>query len=457
MKAAVVAVGTELLGVDRLDTNSLFLARVLETYGVELRRKVVLGDTVDDIARELARLADEVELVIVSGGLGPTADDVSREAAAQAFGRALTLDQGALGALEARFRRFGVPMPPANRKQAERIEGATLLENPLGTAPGQRLSAGDCTLFLLPGVPRELEGLTAQAVVPWLRERWDGSGIERRVLKIACVPESGVEERIKPAYGEFGREWITVLAKPSEILVYAVAAGRPEARRERLDRMQSRLHELIGDTVFSLREEDTLESVVGRLLAERGQTVATGESCTGGLVAERLTRVPGSSTYVRGAAVAYSNDAKRAILGVPAGTIASEGAVSEATAAALARGAIERFEADWGIGITGIAGPGGGSEEKPVGLVHIAVAGPDGSLVHRRPVFPGDRERVRWQSSQWALDLLRRRLAGLSEGPQPWGRAAGAPASSAPASPQRTLTGASSPLDHTPPPGRAGA
>ena len=188
--------------------------------------------------------------MIVSGGLGPTADDVTREATAQAFGRGLTPDQGALADLEARFRRFGVPMPPPNRKQADRIEGAALLANPLGTAPGQRVSAGDCTLFLLPGVPRELEGLTETAIVPWLRERWDGGGIERRVLKVACVPESGVEERITPAYGEFGREWITVLAKPSEILVYAVAAGSPEARRERLDRMQSRLRELIGDTVF---------------------------------------------------------------------------------------------------------------------------------------------------------------------------------------------------------------
>jgi nicotinamide-nucleotide amidase len=433
MKAAVVAVGTELLGVDRLDTNSLFLARVLETYGVELRRKVVLGDTTDDIARELARLAGEVELVIVSGGLGPTADDVTREATAQAFGRELALDQGALAALEARFRRFGIAMPSTNRKQADRIEGAELLENPLGTAPGQRVTAGACTLFLLPGVPRELEGLTASAIVPWLLERWDGGGIERRVLKVACVPESGVEERIKPAYGEFGREWITVLAKPSEILVYAVAAGSPETRRARLDQMQSRLHELIGDTVFALREEDSLESVVGRLLSDRRHTVATGESCTGGLVAERLTRVPGSSAWFRGGAVAYSNDAKSTVLGVPAETIASEGAVSQATVTALARGAIERFAADWGIGITGVAGPGGGSEEKPVGLVHIAVMGPDGSIAHRRPVFPGDRERVRWQSSQWALDMLRRRLAGLSEGPQPWGGAA--PAISARTSP----------------------
>lgn len=413
MKAAVVAVGTELLGVERLDTNSLYLTRILENYGVSLRRKAVLGDDVDEVARELARLAGEVELVVVSGGLGPTADDVTREATAQAFGRGLTLDQGALADLEARFRRFGIPMPAPNRKQADRIEGATLLANPLGTAPGQRVEQGDCTIFLLPGVPRELEGLAQSAIVPWLRERWDGGGIERRVLKIACVPESGVEERIAPAYGEFGREWITVLAKPSEILVYATAAGSTAARRERLDRMHARLRELAGDSVFADRDQDTLESVVGRLLADRGATLATAESCTGGLVAERVTRVPGSSAWFLGGAVAYSNEAKKSLVGVPADVLAREGAVSEATATALAHGAQDRFGAGWGIGITGIAGPDGGTAAKPVGTVHIAIAADDGTVQHRVAVYPGDRERVRWQSSQWALDMLRRRLLGL--------------------------------------------
>jgi nicotinamide-nucleotide amidase len=413
MKAAVVAVGTELLGVDRLDTNSLYLTRILESFGVELRRKAVIGDDEEEVAKELARLATEVDLVLVSGGLGPTADDVTREAVARAFGLGLALDPGALADIEARFRRFGIPMPPPNRKQAEVVEGAMVLPNANGTAPGQVVTHGGATVFLLPGVPRELEGLAQTALVPWLRERWDGGTIERRVLKVACVPESGVEERIAPAYAEFGRESITVLAKPSEILVYASAGGDPDARRRRLDSMQGRLRELIGDPVFADREQDSLESVVGALLRERGSTVATGESCTGGLVAERLTRVAGSSAYFLGGAVAYSNAAKTAILGVPADLLAREGAVSEAAAGALAGGARERFGADWGIGITGVAGPDGGSESKPVGTVHIAVAARDGSLVHRRAVYPGDRERVRWQSSQWALDMLRRRLLGL--------------------------------------------
>ena len=410
MKAAVVAVGSELLGVDRLDTNSLHLTRILERYGVELRRKAVLGDDVDEIARELARLGREVDLVIVSGGLGPTADDVTREAVAQAFGRGLVHDEATLAAIEARFRGFGVAMPSTNRKQADRIEGATLLPNARGTAPGQLLEVGGCAIFLLPGVPGELEHLTQVAVVPWLERRWDGGGIERRVLKVACVGESALEERILPAYAEFGREWITVLAKPSEILVYVSAAGDPEARRRQLEAMQERLRELIGDSVFADREEDSLESVVGGLLLARGETLAVAESCTGGLVAERVTRVAGSSAYFLGGAVAYSNDAKTSLVGVPAEVIARDGAVSEATATALARGARARFGASWGIGVTGIAGPGGGTATKPVGTVHIAVAGGDGALAHRGAVYPGDRLRVRFHSSQWALDLLRRQL-----------------------------------------------
>ncbi|HVR27913.1 MAG TPA: competence/damage-inducible protein A [Thermoanaerobaculia bacterium] len=413
MKAAVVAVGTELLGVDRLDTNSLHLTRILESFGVELRRKAVVGDDEEEVAKEVARLAEEFDLLLVSGGLGPTADDVTREAVARAFGRGLILDPTALDELEARFRRFGIAMPAPNRKQAERVEGATLLHNAHGTAPGQLLCSGGCAIFLLPGVPRELEKLAETALVPWLRERWDGTGIERRVLKVACVPESGVEERITPAYAEFGREAITVLARPAEIHVWASAAGDEETRGRRLERMQRRLRELIGDTVFAEREEETLESVVGGLLATRGGTLAVGESCTGGLVAERLTRVPGSSAWFLGGAVAYSNPAKTALLGVPGELLAREGAVSEATAGALARGARQRFDASWGIGVTGIAGPGGGSEAKPVGTVHIAVTSENGSLVHRRAVYPGDRERVRWLSSQWALDMLRRRLLGL--------------------------------------------
>ena len=413
MQAASVAIGSELLSIERLDTNSLFLARTLEQYGVALRRKSVVGDDIEAVAQELERLTTEVDLVLVTGGLGPTADDVTREATAKALGRTLTLEPDELANLEQRFRRHGIEMPAVNRKQAEVLSDAIVIPNPRGTAPGQIIEHGRCTIFLMPGVPREMEGMVNESLVPWLEARWDGRGIERRVLKVACLPESRVEERIGPAYAEFGREWITVLAKPAEIHIYASARGSATECEERLSAMQQRLAELVGDAVFSAREDGTLESVVGALLAERGATVATAESCTGGLVAERITRVAGSSAYFLGGAVVYANSAKENVLGISGSLLETAGAVSEEVAHAMASGACRHFGASYGIGITGIAGPGGGTELKPTGTVHIAVCGPGGDAVHRAALFPGDRERVRVQSGQWALELLRRLVLGL--------------------------------------------
>ena len=415
MQAAVVAIGSELLGVERLDTNSLFLTGILERYGVVLRRKSVVGDDVDAIALELEHLATEVDLVLITGGLGPTADDVTREAVAKALGRTLALDPAVLNSLEERFRRHGIEMPSVNRKQAEVLSGATLISNPRGTAPGQIVQHGSCTFFLMPGVPREMKGMVEGILVQWLETRWDGGGIERRVLKVACLPESRVEQHIGAAYEEFGREWITVLAKPAEIHIFASARGSVAEREDRLGTMQRRLRALVGDAVFSAEEDGTLESVIGALLAERGATVATAESCTGGLVAERLTRVPGSSAYFRGGAVTYANSVKESVLEVPRSLLDTAGAVSEEVALAMARGACHRFSSTYGIGITGIAGPGGGTELKPTGTVHIAVCGPEDESRHRVGVFPGDRERVRVQSGQWALDLLRRLLLGMGD------------------------------------------
>lgn len=417
MRAAVVAVGSELLDVDRLDTNSLTLTGVLQRYGVELCCKTVVGDEVERIAEELVRLARATDLVLVTGGLGPTTDDVTREAAARAFGRRLELSSEALAAIEARFGRHGVEMPRVNRKQAEILEGAAWIPNPRGTAPGQLLELREpsCALFLLPGVPNELEGMVDSHLQPWLRKRWDGAGISRCVLKVACVPESRVEERIMPAYEEFGRAAITVLARPAEIHVWGKASGSPAEREERLARMRRRLRELLGSEVFAEDEAETLESVVGSLLVQRRRTVGTAESCTGGLLAERLTRVPGSSDYFLGGVVTYSNQAKEELMAVPHELLLRHGAVSEEVARAMARGAQEAFRAHYGIGITGVAGPGGGTPQKPVGLVHIAVAGDDGEIVHRGARYPGDRQRVRVQSAQWALDLLRRRLLERGE------------------------------------------
>jgi nicotinamide-nucleotide amidase len=431
MLAAILAVGSELLGTERLDTNSLRLTRLLEQHGVELRRKAVVGDAIAEMAAELRLCCERVDLVLVTGGLGPTADDVTREAVAEVLGRGMREDPEVVAAIERRFAHLGWRMPEVNRRQAMILEGAEIIPNGRGTAPGLLLSTagarGTVHVFLFPGVPAELEGMITSHLEPWLAARSGGVARETAVLKVACLPESEVEERIAAAYEEFGREWITILAKPGEIRLLATAAGSTEERAERLAAMTSRLSGLVGDAVFARCEEDSLEGVVGELLLAAGrpapQTLTVAESCTGGLLGERLTRVAGSSAYFLGGAITYTDELKVQMLGVPEELLREHGAVSEPVARAMAEGVCRALGSDWGIGITGVAGPGGGSAAKPVGTVHIGLAGPDpagGRLVtHRKVRFPGDRDRVRWQASQLALELLRRRLlAGAPETPR---------------------------------------
>jgi nicotinamide-nucleotide amidase len=414
MKAAIIAVGSEMLGSERLDTNSLRLSTLLARYGVELRRKSVVGDLEADLVAEIHALLPVFDLVIVSGGLGPTADDVTRPAVAAALDRGISIDEGVVEVIAERFARMGRKMAEVNRRQAEVIDGATVLANDRGSAPGLTLTEGRSTLFLFPGVPSELDAMCARYLEPWLAERTGGAALESAVLKVACVAESTLEEWIAPSYDEFGREAITVLAKPGEIEVWATAAGEPAARQERLAVMKARLRELIGDSCYAEGPRASLEGTLGELLRRAGATLATAESCTGGLVAERLTRVPGSSDYFVGGAVTYSDRLKSELLGVPEALLAEHGAVSEPVVRAMAEGARTRLGADYAIAITGVAGPGGGSPEKPVGTVEIAIAGPgDGEVEAMRIRYPGDRERIRWISSQFALEMLRRRLAGL--------------------------------------------
>ena len=416
MKAAILAVGSELLGVDRLDTNSLKLTRVLERYGVELVGKAVAGDDEGEIAAEIGRRLDQGLLVLVTGGLGPTADDCTRAAAARALGRGLAIDEAQVERMRQLFAGYGRKMPEVNRRQAELIDGAELLHNPAGTAPGQRLDApSGGTLFLFPGVPRELEALIGLHLEPWLESRLGTEGgTERGVIKVACLPESVLEERIAPAYDRFGRADISVLASPSEIRIQFFARGTAAERRARLAEMSASLRELAGSAVFTDREEATLESEVLEALVAAGATVSTAESCTGGSIAARLTSIPGSSAAFDGGIVAYSNEMKTLLVGVPAAVIEEFGAVSREVASAMAEGARQRFGTTYGIAVSGVAGPGGGTAEKPVGTVHLALDGPgDGDLVHRQVRFPGDRERVRRMTEQLALEMLRRSLLGL--------------------------------------------
>jgi len=410
VEAGIVAIGSELLGSDRVDTNSLELTRSLRAFGFELRFKSVVGDSIDDIAAELLRLAGRVDLVVVTGGLGPTSDDVTREAIARAFDKELVLHEQIVGDMERRFAKAALKMPEVNRRQALVPEDARWIHNERGTAPGLQLEHGDCTLFFFPGVPHELEGMIASSLRPWLEARGGNTGVEERRLKVACLAESRVEEMIAPAYAEFGRERITVLAKPGEIEIRASVVGRPVERTEELRRMHARLSSLLGQAVFSADGSQSLEAVVGDLLVAASATVSTAESCTGGLVAERLTRVSGSSAYFAGGAVTYADRLKREILGVAAASIEQHGSVSEVVALEMAVGAIERFGTDYALALTGVAGPDGGSEEKPVGTVHIALCGPGGTTAHYKGRFPGPRERVRQMASQWALDLLRKSL-----------------------------------------------
>lgn len=411
MRAAILAVGSELLGTDRLDTNSLRLTEALERFGVNLERKVVIGDRRQALAAEVRRLVADHDLLLVTGGLGPTTDDLTREAVADALGRELAEDESLVQEIRERFRAFGRPMPEVNRRQAMVPTGeAQVIQNPRGSAPGLRLTEpSGTTLFLFPGVPAELEGMIESHLLPWLAERCGGASQESVVLKVACLPESEVEERIAPAYDELGRDAITVLAGAGEVLVRATATGPDGERRRRLAEMEERLAELLGRAVFAREADLTLEAVVGRLLVERSQTLVTAESCTGGLVAERVTAVPGSSGYFLGGAVAYSNRLKHELLGVRLTTLAAHGAVSEQVARQMAEGARVALGADWSVAVTGIAGPSGGSEEKPVGTVHLAWGGPNGSS-HRRVRFLGGRNRVRRLASQVALEGLRRRL-----------------------------------------------
>lgn len=406
MRAAILAVGSELLGADRLDTNSLRLTESLLLHGVALGHKSVVGDDPEEIAAAVELALGRCQLVLITGGLGPTRDDVTREGVARALGRSLERREEIVEDIRRKFARFGKKMPEANRRQADLIEGAEVLENRWGTAPGQRVVHGEATIFLLPGVPAELERLVPLHLEPWLARR-AAPAAETAVLKVACIGESALEDRLRPYYDELGGDRLSILSRPGEITL-RVGAGDGGAT---LERRLGRLVEVLGDSVFARDAETSLEGVVGQGLRAAGATVVTAESCTGGLVAERLTRVPGSSDYFLGGVVTYADRQKRELLGVPAELLAAHGAVSEAVVRAMARGARERLGGDFAIAVSGIAGPGGGSDEKPVGTVHVAIAGPGGRELHRRLQLPGGRRRIRAQAAQWALDLLRRELA----------------------------------------------
>jgi nicotinamide-nucleotide amidase len=417
LTAEVLAVGSELLTPHRIDTNSLHLTAQLNELGIEVRGKSVVGDDRSDLMAWLVGALGRVDLVVATGGLGPTEDDLTREAAAEALGLALEEDAEVLRAIEERFARRKITMPPINRRQARVPRGAVWLPNPNGTAPGLWIEHGERVLVLLPGPPREMQAMFDASVVPRLAGRTAGRGLRRRVIKTTGWPESQVDEVAAPIY----RTWLdaqvpiqtTILASPGQIELHLSAAGEDRPVIDgALDAAVGALRRALGAIVFSI-DGRSLEDVVGDGLRERGAHISVAESCTGGLLLGRLTNVPGSSAWVTGGVVAYDNAVKLAELNVPQELLASHGAVSEPVAVAMAEGVRARLGTEIGVGVTGIAGPSGGTPTKPVGTVVIAVAGSSSKV--RTFTFPGDRQMVRAQAVQAALNMVRRVLSSAND------------------------------------------
>src|SRR5215468_9905019 len=406
MKAEIIAVGSELLTPDRLDTNSLFLTEELNKLGIEVLRKTVVGDH-PELLREAFRDAlNRVPLILSSGGLGPTEDDLTRETVADLLGRKLQRNDDIVRHIQARFRSFGREMPENNIRQAMVPEGAEILANPRGTAPGLWIEDAGRSIALLPGPPRELQPLFHEEVLPRLIRRVSKVRMFHRELRVTGLGESLVDARIAPIYKRYAAVNTVVLASPGETQVHLrMWTDDAQQARETLDEISQAFELALTDRIFS-QDGTPMEDVVARLLTRHQATIAVAESCTGGLLAERLTSIAGSSSYFLGAAVCYSNELKTAWADVPPELIQAKGAVSSEVAVALAQGIRRRVGSTLGVGITGIAGPGGGSEEKPVGTVHIALASADG-VKEKNPRFPGDREMIRFQASQFALDLVR--------------------------------------------------
>lgn len=413
--ASILAVGSELLGTTRLDTNSLFLTGELETMGLRVIRKACVGDEWPDLEGEMRLALGRAPLLVVSGGLGPTADDRTKEVLAAILGRKLVRDEEILERLRERFRRRGFEMPKVNEKQADVVEGSVVLVNRRGSAPGFLVEEGGRTVVLLPGVPAELKAMWTDEAAPRLARVFGTGGVHRRILKVGGLPESVVEERIQPVYAAWTETPITILANAGEVQLHVAARGTAEEAAKTLDRLEADFRKALGDDIFG-RDAETLEGNVGSLLRSRGETLALAESCTGGLLAARLTEVPGSSDYFLGSAVTYANSAKAGLVGVKPETLERFGAVSEETAREMAAGARLRFGATIGFAVTGIAGPSGGSVEKPVGTVHMALDAADGTRLHRLGLFPGDRALIRRWTVSAALVMIRKHLLASGGG-----------------------------------------
>lgn len=408
--AEIIAVGSELLTPRYLDTNSLFITQELNNLGVAVVAKQVIGDDRARLSEAIRAAVDRSEILILIGGLGPTEDDVTRDAVSDALGRnqALCVEQERI--LEHRFRQIHRPMAENNRRQAYLIDGAEALMNPNGTAPGQFVTTGRGTVVLLPGPPRELKPMMVNEVIPRLKAVLPAKVIKTRTFRITGIGESDLDTLIAPVYTKYSNPVTTVLSSPGDLSVHLRASGDTEDEADALlCEVGNRIAELLEYRVYTEDAEESLEQVIGRLLRARHATVATAESCTGGLIASRLTEHAGSSDFFIGGFVTYSAEQKQQVLGVPQELLAQYTPVSEPVAAAMAQGALKRTGATYGVSTTGYAGPSGGTEGDPIGTVYVGIAGPDSTRVTRIR-HGGDRHRIRTLATQNALDLLRRTL-----------------------------------------------
>jgi len=414
MQACIIAVGSEMLTPFRVDTNSLFVTEHLNTIGIDVRMKAVVGDDVGELVTLLRGALEWADVIVMTGGLGPTEDDITRDAVARVLNVSMSEDDAVVSKIRARFAKRGITMPEINRRQGMVPEGATLLDNPNGTAPGLWIERGKTAIVLLPGPPREMKPMFEAVVRERLAPRRGGAGLFRRVIKITGRTESDVDATAQPIYSPWQSRPVpiatTILAVLGQIELHLTATARDKADADRaLDAAIAELQPVLGDAIYSVNGLG-LEAIVAEILTSRKLTIATAESCSGGLLASRLTDVPGSSAYMQQGVVCYSNQSKTQWLGIPPTLIEEYGAVSEPVAKAMAAGIRERASTDIGVGITGIAGPSGGTPEKPVGTVAIAVSALNDQRVRTFQFF-GGRDLVKFQSSQAALNMIRLMLS----------------------------------------------
>ncbi len=409
LSAEIIAIGSELLTPTKIDTNSLWLTGKLNDIGIEVKLKTVVGDDELRLEETIRDAIGRSDIVVTTGGLGPTEDDITRKVSAKAIDKELVFEEELVEELVTKFKAFGKVMPEKNKRQAFIIDGAEVLPNPRGSAVGMLRVLGDKFLVVLPGPPRELKPMFADFVLPKLKELAGEVFVKRRSLRIAGMGESAVDELIAPIYTKYENPQTATLFNKSEIEVQLTAQGKSDGEAESLiDELAEQIVEKMGLSVFA-KNGETMEEVVGKLLFERSETLSVAESCTGGLIGERLTNVSGASEYFIEGVVTYHNRAKIKTLRVEENLITMHGAVSAEVAEAMAAGMRERVKTDYSISVTGIAGPNGGTEEKPVGTVFVGYA--DKYLTRSvKLFFPGDRNLIRWRASQSALDLLRREI-----------------------------------------------